>query len=270
MKRPAFQFYPGDWQHDAALRSCSVAARGLWIEMMCVMHQADPYGTLTLNGDKIDLLQLARMVGATAKEVTRWLGELETAGAFSRDDDGHIYSRRMVRDERVRNARADGGKNGGHHGDKGGVYGGLGGRPKGGNSDAVTGVKEPPLKPPPSSSSSSSSSSSGSKAEAARGTRLPASWTLPEEWGVWASEERPAWAEGDLARVAAQFKNYWTAKAGKDAVKLDWRATWQNWIWKERANGSGTGAGKGEDQFERNMRLTEGWTPPPDPVEAKP
>jgi len=31
-KRPAFQFYPGDWRRDTALQSVSLAARGLWIE----------------------------------------------------------------------------------------------------------------------------------------------------------------------------------------------------------------------------------------------
>ena len=48
MKRPAFQFYPGDWLHDTAVRACSLAARGLWIDMLSLMHQGHPYGNLTL------------------------------------------------------------------------------------------------------------------------------------------------------------------------------------------------------------------------------
>jgi hypothetical protein len=47
-KRPAFQFYPGDWLRDMALRSCSMEARGLWIEMLCLMHDAVPYGHLRM------------------------------------------------------------------------------------------------------------------------------------------------------------------------------------------------------------------------------
>ena len=47
-KRPAFQFYPESWRTDAELRSCSLAARGLWIDLMCVMHQCKPYGHLVL------------------------------------------------------------------------------------------------------------------------------------------------------------------------------------------------------------------------------
>jgi len=30
----------------------------------------------------------------------------------------------------------------------------------------------------------------------------------------------------------AKFRDYWIAKAGKDAVKLDWDATWRNWLRK--------------------------------------
>ena len=28
---------------------------------------------------------------------------------------------------------------------------------------------------------------------------------------------------------AAKFADFWHAKAGKDAAKLDWCATWRNW-----------------------------------------
>ena len=34
-----------------------------------------------------------------------------------------------------------------------------------------------------------------------------------------------------------KFRDYWTAKAGKDAVKLDWPATWRNWIRNARTSG---------------------------------
>lgn len=114
MKRPAFQFYPGDWQRDAALRACSVGARGMWIEMMCVMHQADPYGYLVLNSNPIEAAQLARMVGSSEKEAARWMAELQSSGVFSVDDSRRIFSRRMVRDEELREKRGAGGKLGGN------------------------------------------------------------------------------------------------------------------------------------------------------------
>lgn len=122
MKRPAFQFYPGDWLRSADLRSCSVGARGLWIEMICLMHDGSPYGYLKVNNKVILPANLARMVGATTQEIEGWLAELSDAGVYSLDGDC-IYSRRMVKDEEIRLKRAAGGHLGGNpaltnHGNK--------------------------------------------------------------------------------------------------------------------------------------------------------
>ena len=114
VKRPSFQFYPGDWLNDAALRMVSVGARGLWMEMICLMHQGSDYGYLKVNGKVILPANLARMSGASVDETAGWISELEDAGVFARDEDGCIFSKRMIRDERVRAARAAGGKLGGN------------------------------------------------------------------------------------------------------------------------------------------------------------
>jgi hypothetical protein len=114
MKRPAFQFYPADWRKDADLQSCSIGARGLWVEMLCVMHECTPYGHLCVNGKPMTEGQLARLVGEPVKPTLKWLAELEAAAVFSRDDQGRIYSRRMVKDEHLRNIRAQAGAMGGN------------------------------------------------------------------------------------------------------------------------------------------------------------
>lgn len=114
MKRPSFQFYPSDWLRDTALRTCSVSARGLWMDMLCFMHEGNPYGVLKVGNKVILPANLAVMVGATLPEVEGWLDELESAGVFDRGDDGEIMSRRMIRDESLRNKRAAGGKLGGN------------------------------------------------------------------------------------------------------------------------------------------------------------
>ncbi|MCX8566795.1 MAG: hypothetical protein ON057_001579 [Glomeribacter sp. 1016415] len=114
MKRPAFQFYPADWRKDSALQSCSVAARGLWIEMLCIMHECEPYGHLAINGKAMNVAQLARLIGETEKVVKGLLNELESAGVFYRTEEGGIYSRRMVSDEKIRVIRANAGRLGGN------------------------------------------------------------------------------------------------------------------------------------------------------------
>lgn len=114
IKRPAFQFYPGDWLRSTDLRVCSVAARGLWIDMIALMHEGEPYGHLKVGRKVIHAANLASIVGASIEDVDGWLGELESTGVFSRDESGCIFSRRMVRDEAARSARAAGGKLGGN------------------------------------------------------------------------------------------------------------------------------------------------------------
>ena len=114
MKRPSFQFYPSDWLTSPEIRICSIGARGLWIDMICWMHQGVPYGHLKVGGKVILPPTLAQLEGYPLPEVEGWLKELEEVGVFSKTDDGCIYSRRMVRDEELRQVRAAGGLKGGN------------------------------------------------------------------------------------------------------------------------------------------------------------
>lgn len=114
MKRPSFQFYPSDWLRDTALRSCSPSARGLWIDMICFMHEGNPYGHLKVGNKVILPPNLASMVGSTLHEVEGWLDELHQAGVYEIAESGEIFSKRMVRDEYLRKKRAEGGKLGGN------------------------------------------------------------------------------------------------------------------------------------------------------------
>ena len=112
--RPAFLFYPADWLGDPAVRAVSLAARGLWTDMLCLMHQLPRRGYLQLeSGTPVTAEQLARMTGCSTDEVSRLLQELETAGVFSCTEPGVIYSRRMVREERKRQLCAEAGRKGG-------------------------------------------------------------------------------------------------------------------------------------------------------------
>ena len=49
-KRPWMKFYPADWRAEPSLRFTSLAARGLWIEMLALMHEATPRGSLLVKG----------------------------------------------------------------------------------------------------------------------------------------------------------------------------------------------------------------------------
>ncbi len=98
MSLPWFKFQPAAWRGDQALRAVSLTARGLWIECLCIMHEAKPYGHLVLNGKPIDAATLARMTGVPVDEVRALLAELRQAGVLSVASTGVILSRRMVKD----------------------------------------------------------------------------------------------------------------------------------------------------------------------------
>ena len=118
MSAPWMKFYPTDWRADPSLRMCSLAARGLWMEMLCIMHEASPYGTLRVNGRPVTDRQLSSLAGG---DVEGLLAELEDAGVFSREEDGTIFSRRMQRDaEKAAKDKANG-KGGGNPSLKRGV-----------------------------------------------------------------------------------------------------------------------------------------------------
>jgi len=109
------KFFWQDWQKDKPLQGCSLAARGLWMEILCLAHDAEPYGHLLLNGKSPTVKQLGSIFGNTSeREVTKLLAELEAAGIFSRMDDGTIYCRRMVRDKVATEFFRSKGKEGGN------------------------------------------------------------------------------------------------------------------------------------------------------------
>jgi hypothetical protein len=94
---PWMKFYPRDWTSDVLLRTCSIGARGLWLEMICFMHGAEPYGHLAVHGEPVTKDQLALIAGVPRKELTALLNELRKARVFD-EENGVIFSRRMVRD----------------------------------------------------------------------------------------------------------------------------------------------------------------------------
>lgn len=65
----------------------------------------------------------------------------------------------------------------------------------------------------------------------ARGSRLSEDWNLPDDWRIWAENERP---DLDIDKTAEIFKDHWLGKPGKEGRKADWLATWRNWVRREK------------------------------------
>jgi hypothetical protein len=71
----------------------------------------------------------------------------------------------------------------------------------------------------------------GEPASRRRGSRLLDDW-LPDEADLAYAASR-GFQPLAIDRMAERFRNYWTSKTGKDAAKLDWHATWRNWVLTE-------------------------------------
>lgn len=253
-KRPAFQFYPGDWMKDPSLRSCSAAARGLWIDIICLMFESPTRGhLLQSSGTLVTPDQLARITGETPRHTRALLAELEAAGVYSVTDNGVMFSRRMVRDEAFRQSREENGN--------------LGGRPPKPKGNLDETYREPTEKPTPnlnitpSSSSSSSSSPSGIKTDA---PATPGAPTLPKasrirgpeavsvptaidtdtfraKWAEWceyrAAKKKPVsgHAAGAMLSKLAKFGEATAIKAIEASIENDYQG-----IFPERESNNGT------------------------------
>jgi len=112
-RRPADLWFWADWFASIDVRSCSLAAQGLWMNMLGIMSKADRKGFLSINGKPMDSKELAKFVGEFKDKVEELLVELEYYKVFSRDTDGTIYNRRMERESGLSRKRAEAGRLGG-------------------------------------------------------------------------------------------------------------------------------------------------------------
>lgn len=89
-------------------------------------------------------------------------------------------------------------------------------------TEAVSPKKETSPTPPKEKTTPSTEPNGSLKT---RATRLPDDFWPDIGWAV-AEGMSPSQAQTE----ASQFRDYWTAKPGKDGTKLDWPATWRQWV----------------------------------------
>ena len=129
-RKPWFKFYSRAWRSTPKLRLCTFGARGLWADLLSLMHESAHRGFLIVEGVVPTPKQLAALLGGSEREVNVLLGELKATKVYSVVGDpampadvkalvpkglpkGVIVSRRMVRDEeKARRDKANGGQGG--------------------------------------------------------------------------------------------------------------------------------------------------------------
>ena len=69
-------------------------------------------------------------------------------------------------------------------------------------------------------------------AKATKGTRFSLQ-TIPDDWILFCKKERD---DLNPIMVFERFKDYWLSVPGAKGVKLDWFATWRNWIRNQKSS----------------------------------
>lgn len=70
----------------------------------------------------------------------------------------------------------------------------------------------------------------GSAKKVSRGIRIPDAWAPSQDNLDFARDVGLTRAEAEAE--AAKFRDYWISQPGQRGVKLDWDATWRNWVRK--------------------------------------
>ncbi|HBE41219.1 MAG TPA: hypothetical protein DDW27_08455 [Bacteroidales bacterium] len=112
---PYMPFYVGDWLKCPEVRALPPDYRGLWFDLLCYMWESSERGVMiNPNGRPYTDDEIIRMVGLDNQNTNIWLTRLLTDGVCYRRDDGAIFSKRMVRDEKTRQIRRETGAKGGN------------------------------------------------------------------------------------------------------------------------------------------------------------
>lgn len=225
-----FKLYIGDYQRDTA--DLSLAEHGAYLLMLQHYYATErplPQGKA-----------LHRMLRATDREEREAIDTI-VARFWQVSDAGLVNDRADVEIRKAEHQRTVNRE-----------IGKRGGRPKQTERETESVIEsvsesEPidnPNQTPDTRSLSSLRSESG-----ARAARLPPHWQPPDDLWRWSVDNLGS--HEAVTYELAKFADYWAAKAGAGGARLDWDATWRNWVRKAveyaqgRRNGGGGSGGNG-------------------------
>lgn len=254
---PYSKFYWSDWRGDPKLRMCSLAARGLWMDILCIMHENEGY--FTLERDKEFYKRIARFFQISRINFEKLLKELIENNVVSIDGN-RIFSRRMIRDiERSKTNKLNG-KNGGNPA--------ITSKIRITKPDNQTGYPppEPEGYPPRLSTSVITHGNSqiarsqipdperkplGQFASMPGAEKIPLPTDIPADW-LSESVEIKKWNEPTAKAVWEKFKEFYN---GKTKTYIQWKVDWCKWWsgenYKENTIGSSEHIPKSDETWEQ-------------------
>lgn len=209
MSLPFFPMFPSDF--EAKTSHLSMAEDGAYNRLLRICWMTPG---CTIPADEAWIMRRARAHTDDEKEAVR-----AVLAEFFKVENGRYSNARLAREWLAANEAHEKRKNAGSKGGKAKAL-------KANNSassNAVAKPKQPEPEPEPEIKEEGKPSSQKN-----RGTRLPRDWVLPVEYVEWALSQQ--WPEHVIRAEADKFRDYWHSVAGQKGVKLDWQATWRNWM----------------------------------------
>lgn len=252
--KPFIKFYPSDFL--AGTSGLSPAERGVYITILCLIYEND--GEITR-----DDARLSRRCGSPKASFVRTLNALIDDGKLIVRD-GMLSNKRAekaIADRQVRTQNAT------HAAQR--KWDAQ--RQKDQQNQSADDAVAVPSQCVSDASQNQNQNQKEAKASLGKkkGTRLPDDWFLPMEWGRWAVQE--GYDHDQIKIEADKFKDYWHGVPGSKGVKLNWLATWRNWMRnsqqktgvkngngtnnQQRAQGRDNGADPALEQIARLARL---------------
>lgn len=216
---PWFKVDDSIHSHPKAM-SASLASLGLW-------SMAGAWSGAHLTGGFVP----DSAIPSLSRGASKLADELVDAGLWKRVKGGYQfhdwcdYQPDADEEREKREKRREAGR-------KGGVASGkTRSKPRSKTEANASGVASPIVQPPspsPCSSNEEQPPCSPPSGDAKnRGTRLPAEFTVTPELRAYAAKKAPG---VDVDAETEHFVDYWSAKAGQGARKVDWQATWRTWM----------------------------------------
>lgn len=230
--KPFIKFYPSDFL--AGTSGLSPSERGVYMTLLCLIYEND--GAIVR-----DDTRLARRCGAPKAAFARILRCLVAEEKIT-ERDGFLMNNRaekaiVDRQNRLQNATHAAHSRWSAQSKK--IQQNQSGKDAGAMRAQCVGDAIPEPEPEPELEDTKVSSKNK------RGSRLKDDWFLPADWGKWAVSE--GWPVEVVRDQADRFKDYWCAAPGQKGVKLDWQATWRNWM--RNSNAKKTGYANGERNY---------------------
>lgn len=92
------KFYTKVWLSNAKLRMCSEETRGVWIDLMCYMHNSEKYGYVYFAGKALCKEEIRRLLKVVEEEKFEKIwGELTNLKILKVDEEGRYYSSGLIK-----------------------------------------------------------------------------------------------------------------------------------------------------------------------------